>query len=138
MHYKFELMDETLYLTVNLIDRFLAAQPVVRKKLQLVGVTAMLLACKFEEVSVPVVEDFIVISDKAYSRKEVLEMVYITKSIYLLYFLNIIRFRIYDLLVCLQEKLMINTLQFNLSIPTPYVFMRRFLKAAQADKKVCI
>ena len=82
MHYKFELMDETLYLTVNLIDRFLAAQPVVRKKLQLVGVTAMLLACKFEEVSVPVVEDFIVISDKAYSRKEVLEMVYITKSIY--------------------------------------------------------
>ena len=74
-------MDETLYLTVNLIDRFLAAQPVVRKKLQLVGVTAMLLACKYEEVSVPVVEDFIVISDKAYSRKEVLEMVYKTKSI---------------------------------------------------------
>lgn len=139
MHYKFELMDETLYLTVNLIDRFLAAQPVVRKKLQLVGVTAMLLACKYEEVSVPVVEDFIVISDKAYSRKEVLEMVYKTKSIYLFPFLNnIIRFRIYDLLVCLQEKLMINTLQFNLSIPTPYVFMRRFLKAAQADKKVCI
>jgi len=74
-------MDETLYLTVNLIDRFLAAQPVVRKKLQLVGVTAMLLACKYEEVSVPVVEDFIVISDRAYSRKEVLDMVDLTKSI---------------------------------------------------------
>ncbi|XP_059637619.1 G2/mitotic-specific cyclin-2-like [Cornus florida] len=108
VHYKFELMDETLYLTVNLIDRFLAAQPVVRKKLQLVGVTAMLLACKYEEVSVPVVEDLILISDKAYSRKEVLEM----------------------------EKTMINTLQFNLSVPTPYVFMRRFLKAAQSDKKL--
>lgn len=75
VHYKFELMEETLYLTVNLIDRFLAVQPVVRKKLQLVGVTAMLLACKYEEVSVPVVEDLILISDKAYSRKEVLEMV---------------------------------------------------------------
>ncbi|KAB1203542.1 Cyclin-B2-4 [Morella rubra] len=108
VHYKFELMDETLYLTINLIDRFLAAQPVVRKKLQLVGVTAMLLACKYEEVSVPVVEDFIVISDKAYSRKEVLEM----------------------------EKLIVNALQFNLSVPTTYVFMRRFLKAAQADKKL--
>jgi hypothetical protein len=81
VHYKFELMEETLFLTVNLIDRFLAAQPVVRKKLQLVGVTAMLLACKYEEVSVPVVEDFIVISDRAYSRKEVLEMVYLTRSI---------------------------------------------------------
>ncbi|XP_062165557.1 G2/mitotic-specific cyclin-2-like [Alnus glutinosa] len=108
VHYKFELMDETLYLTVNLIDRFLAAQPVVRKKLQLVGVTAMLLACKYEEVSVPVVEDFIVISDRAYSRKEVLDM----------------------------EKLIVNALQFNLSVPTAYVFMRRFLKAAQAGKKL--
>ncbi|XP_057468780.1 G2/mitotic-specific cyclin-2 [Actinidia eriantha] len=108
VHYKFELMEETLYLTVNLIDRFLAVQPVVRKKLQLVGVTAMLLACKYEEVSVPVVEDLILISDKAYSRKEVLDM----------------------------EKLMVNTLQFNLSVPTQYVFMRRFLKAAQSDKKL--
>ncbi|XP_038715611.1 cyclin-B2-4-like isoform X1 [Tripterygium wilfordii] len=108
VHYKFELMEETLYLTINLIDRFLAVQPMVRKKLQLVGVTAMLLACKYEEVSVPVVEDLILISDKAYSRKEVLEM----------------------------EKLMINTLLFNLSVPTPYVFMRRFLKATQADKKL--
>ncbi|KAL2232109.1 UNVERIFIED_CONTAM: Cyclin-B2-3 [Sesamum indicum] len=108
VHYKFELMDETLYLTVNLIDRFLAVQSVVRKKLQLVGVTAMLLACKYEEVSVPVVEDLILISDRAYSRKEVLDM----------------------------EKLMVNTLQFNLSLPTPYVFMRRFLKAAQSDKRL--
>ncbi|XP_030447165.1 G2/mitotic-specific cyclin-2 [Syzygium oleosum] len=108
VHYKFELMDETLYLTVNLIDRFLAVQPVVKKKLQLVGVTAMLLACKYEEVSVPVVEDLILISDKAYSRKEVLEM----------------------------ERLMVNTLHFNMSVPTPYVFMRRFLKAAQSDKKL--
>ncbi|XP_022940020.1 LOW QUALITY PROTEIN: G2/mitotic-specific cyclin-2-like [Cucurbita moschata] len=108
VHYKFELMEETLYLTVNLIDRFLAVQSVVRKKLQLVGVTAMLIACKYEEVSVPVVDDLILISDKAYSRKEILDM----------------------------EKLMVNTLQFNLSVPTLYVFMRRFLKAAQSDREL--
>ncbi|KAI3938163.1 hypothetical protein MKW98_018719 [Papaver atlanticum] len=108
VHYKFELMDETLYLTVNLIDRFLERKTVLRKKLQLVGVTAMLLACKYEEVSVPVVEDLILISDKAYTRKEVLDM----------------------------EKSMVNTLQFNMSVPTPYTFMRRFLKAAQPDKKL--
>lgn len=106
VHYKFELMDETLFLTVNLIDRFLERCVVARKKLQLVGVTAMLLACKYEEVSVPIVEDFVLISDKAYTRKDVLDM----------------------------EKLMVNTLQFNMSVPTPYVFMRRFLKAAQSDK----
>ncbi|XP_027177602.1 G2/mitotic-specific cyclin-2-like [Coffea eugenioides] len=80
----------------------------VRKKLQLVGVTAMLLACKYEEVSVPVLEVLILISDRAYSRNDVLEM----------------------------ESFMINTLQFNLSVPTSYVFMRRFLKAAQSNKKL--
>ncbi|WOL16781.1 G2/mitotic-specific cyclin-2-like isoform X2 [Canna indica] len=108
VHHKFELMDETLFLTVNIIDRFLARQTVGRKKLQLVGVTAMLLACKYEEVSVPVVEDLILLSKRTYTRAEVLEM----------------------------EKLIINTLQFNLSVRTPYVFMRRFLKAAQSDKKL--
>ena len=38
--------------------------------------------------------------------------------------------------MALQEKLMVNTLQFNLSVPTLYVFMRRFLKAAQSDREV--
>ncbi|XP_030943898.1 G2/mitotic-specific cyclin-2-like [Quercus lobata] len=108
VHCKFELMDETLFLTVNLIDRFLEHQTVLRKKLQLVGLTAMLLACKYEEVSVPIVEDLVMISDKAYTREEVLDM----------------------------ERFMVNTLQFKLSVPTPYVFMRRFLKAAQSDKKL--
>ena len=68
-------MDETLFLTINLIDRFLERCTVTRKKLQLVGVTAMLLACKYEEVSVPLVEDFVLISDNAYTRIEVLDMV---------------------------------------------------------------
>lgn len=48
----------------------------VRKKLQLVGLIALLLACKYEEVSVPVVEDLIFISDKAYTRQDLLEMVH--------------------------------------------------------------
>ncbi|XVF77036.1 hypothetical protein PTKIN_Ptkin14bG0007600 [Pterospermum kingtungense] len=108
VHDKYDLRGETLFLTVNLIDRFLSRQTVVRKKLQLVGLVAMLLAWKYEEVSVPVVEDLILVSDKAYSRKEILEM----------------------------ERLMLNTLQFNMSLPTPYVSMRGFLKAAQSDKKL--
>ncbi|TVU14886.1 hypothetical protein EJB05_38383 [Eragrostis curvula] len=108
VHYKFELMDETLFLTVNIIDRFLEKQVVPRKKLQLVGVTAMLLACKYEEVSVPVVEDLVLISDRAYTKGQILEM----------------------------EKLILNTLHFNMLVPTPYVFMRRFLKAADSDKQL--
>ncbi|KAK1684734.1 hypothetical protein QYE76_045582 [Lolium multiflorum] len=108
VHYKFELMEETLFLTVNLIDRFLEKEVVPRKKLQLVGMTAMLLACKYEEVAVPVVEDLVIISDRAYTKGEVLEM----------------------------EKWILNTLEFNMSVPTPYVFLRRFLKAADSDRKL--
>jgi cyclin B len=68
-------MQETLFLTINLIDRFLAKQNVVRKKLQLVGLVAMLLACKYEEVDIPVVLDLIYISDNGYTRKDILDMV---------------------------------------------------------------
>ncbi|PHT94990.1 hypothetical protein T459_02872 [Capsicum annuum] len=35
-----------------------------------------------------------------------------------------------------EEKLMVNALQFNMTVPTTYVFMRRFLKASQPNKKV--
>eukprot|EP00249_Psilotum_nudum_P012952 c24068_g2_i1 orf=132-572(-) len=35
-----------------------------------------------------------------------------------------------------MEKLMLNTLRFNLTVPTPYVFIVRFLKAAASDKQL--
>eukprot|EP00897_Mesotaenium_endlicherianum_P005340 jgi/Mesen1/4834/ME000243S04010 len=106
VHLKFKLLPETLYLTCNLIDRFLAVTPVLRRNLQLVGVTAMLLASKYEEIWAPEVKDFVYISDNAYTKDQILAM----------------------------EKLMLNTLKFNLTVPTPYVFTARFLKAAQTEK----
>ncbi|GAQ89765.1 Cyclin B and related kinase-activating proteins [Klebsormidium nitens] len=108
VHLKFKLTPETLFLTTNLIDRFLALHPVTRKHLQLVGVTAMLIASKYEEIWAPEVKDFVYISDNAYDKDQILAM----------------------------EKLMLNTLKFNLTVPTPYVFMCRYLKAAAADKQL--
>ena len=107
VHLKFKLMPETLFLTHNLIDRFLSKKVVTRKNLQLVGVTAMLLASKYEEIWAPEVRDFVYISDKAYSREQILDM----------------------------EKQMLNTLGFHLTVPTPYQFLSRFYKAAGADKQ---
>ena len=75
VHLKFKLMSETLFLTTNLIDRFLTKESVSRKNLQLVGVTAMLLAAKYEEIWAPEVRDFVYISDKAYNRQQILDMV---------------------------------------------------------------
>lgn len=102
VHIKFKLMPETLYLTVNLIDRFLEAKQVTRKHLQLVGVTAMLVASKYEEIWAPEVRDFVYISDRAYNRDQILNM----------------------------EKIMLNVLRFNLTVPTHLHFMQRFVKAA--------
>lgn len=66
VHLKFKLLPETLFLTVNIIDRYLAKEQVVRSKLQLVGVTSMLIASKYEEIYAPEVRDFEYITDKAY------------------------------------------------------------------------
>uniref|UniRef100_A0A3Q2CZ77 G2/mitotic-specific cyclin-B2 n=1 Tax=Cyprinodon variegatus TaxID=28743 RepID=A0A3Q2CZ77_CYPVA len=74
VHSRFQLLQETLYLTVAILDRFLQVQPVSRRKLQLVGVTAMLVACKYEEMYSPEVGDFAYITDDAFSKPQILEM----------------------------------------------------------------
>jgi len=105
VHIKFKLLQETLYLTATLIDRFLAKTPVERTRLQLVGVTAMLIASKYEEIYAPEVRDFVYITDNAYQTEEILEM----------------------------ERQMLLVLGFELSNPLPLHFLRRGSKAARAD-----
>ena len=53
VHLKFKLMPETLFLTTNVMDRYLGTQNVERKNLQLVGMTALLIASKYEEIWAP-------------------------------------------------------------------------------------
>jgi cyclin B len=73
VHLKFKLYPETLYLTINLIDRYLEKEVVHRQHLQLVGVTSMLIASKYEEIYAPEVRDFVYITDKAYTKEEILK-----------------------------------------------------------------
>eukprot|EP01017_Pseudomicrothorax_dubius_P039063 TRINITY_DN5946_c0_g1_i2.p1 TRINITY_DN5946_c0_g1~~TRINITY_DN5946_c0_g1_i2.p1 ORF type:complete len:303 (-),score=58.52 TRINITY_DN5946_c0_g1_i2:158-1066(-) len=107
VHSKFKLLPETLYLTTNLIDRYLEKVPVTRQKLQLVGVAAMLIACKYEEIYAPEVKDFVFVTDKAYTREEILEM----------------------------EGSMLSVLEFNLTIPSSYRFCERFAFVGGVDEK---
>merc|ERR1712157_401058 len=65
---------ETLFLTVNIIDRYLSVKPVARKKLQLLGVVAMLIAAKFEEIDPPRVHELSYLTDKTCSKKDILNM----------------------------------------------------------------
>ncbi|XP_058072125.1 putative cyclin-B3-1 isoform X1 [Magnolia sinica] len=108
VHLKFELMQETLFLMVELLDRFLSAVTIKKDEMQLVGLTALLLASKYEDFWHPKIKDLISISSNLYTRDQMLDM----------------------------EKLILKKLMFRLNAPTPYVFMLRFLKASQADKKL--
>ncbi|KAJ8766820.1 hypothetical protein K2173_008374 [Erythroxylum novogranatense] len=107
VHRKFELMPETLYLTLNIVDRFLAVKVVPRRELQLVGISSMLIACKYEEIWAPEVNDFVCISDNAYIREQVLAM----------------------------EKAILGKLEWYLTVPTPYVFLLRYVKASVPSDK---
>ncbi|KAH6774826.1 Cyclin family protein [Perilla frutescens var. frutescens] len=107
VHKKFELVPESLYLTINIVDRFLAAKSVSRRELQLAGISSMLIACKYEEIWAPEVSDFIAISDNAYVREKVL----------------------------LMEKAILGKLEWYLTVPTPYVFLVRYIKASVPSDK---
>lgn len=75
VHLKYQLSAETLFLTVDIIDQFLGKQEVVKKELQLVGITALWIAAKYHEVyQVPKMSNLVYISDNAYTKKDILEM----------------------------------------------------------------
>ncbi len=74
VHFKFGFMDETLFMTVFIIDRYLSVNQISRKKFQLLGITALLIACKHEEIDLPKINDFTYITDNAYVKEEVITM----------------------------------------------------------------
>ncbi|GER32505.1 cyclin A2 [Striga asiatica] len=105
---EYKMASDTLYLTVNLIDRFLSHHYIEKQKLQLLGVTCMLIASKYEEIYAPRVEEFCFITDNTYTKDEVVKM----------------------------ETCVLNCLSFQLSVPTTKKFLRRFLRAAQVSYEV--
>merc|ERR1712088_724806 len=110
VHQQFSLLQETLFLAVAILDRYMQerAEKVERKKLQLVGVTSMFIAAKYEEMYAPEIGDFVYITDNAYSESQIRE----------------------------QEVEMIKHLNFCLERPLPLHFLRRFSKVAQVDTTI--
>jgi len=74
VHAKFKLLPETLYLTINLIDRYFSIFNVQKSDVQLVGVASLLIATKYEEIYPPTVKDFIYLTDNTYTRKQIIAM----------------------------------------------------------------
>ncbi|WVZ71544.1 hypothetical protein U9M48_020119 [Paspalum notatum var. saurae] len=108
VQHRLVLMPETLYLTVYIIDKYLSMESVPRKELQLVGISAMLIASKYEEIWAPLVKDLLCLCDNTFSREQVLT----------------------------KEKVILDKLHWNLTVPTMYMFIVRYLKAAMGDKEL--
>ncbi|XP_054797038.1 cyclin-A1-4-like isoform X2 [Prosopis cineraria] len=105
---EYRLVPDTLYLTVNYIDRYLSGNAMNRQKLQLLGVACMMIASKYEEICAPQVEEFCYITDNTYFKEEVLQM----------------------------ESAVLNFLKFEMTAPTTKCFLRRFVRAAQGVNEV--
>merc|ERR1712240_745441 len=104
---QFKLLQETLFSTISIVDRFLSIEglTITRSKLRLVGVAAMFLASKVEEVYAPACSDFVYITDNAYTEDAIKQM----------------------------EIKILQTLKFNLFEPLSLHFLRRFSKAGDVD-----
>lgn len=108
VHEQFHLLPETFQLAVAIIDRYLQeVKNTKRSHLQLVGVTALFIAAKYEELFPPAITDFIYITDDTYTGKQIRQM----------------ELQIFKVLDC------------NLSRPLPIHFLRRFSKAAEAEDR---
>ncbi len=105
VHTRFHLLPETLFLAVNIIDRFLSAKVVQLDRLQLVGVTAMFIASKYEEVLSPHVANFRHVADDGFTESEILS----------------------------AERYVLAALNYDLSYPNPMNFLRRISKADSYD-----
>ncbi|KAI0391620.1 cyclin-like protein [Xylariaceae sp. FL0594] len=105
VHTRFHLLPETLFLAINTIDRFLSKKVVQLDRLQLVGITAMFLASKYEEVLSPHVVNFKHVADDGFSEEEILS----------------------------AERYILGALNYDLSYPNPMNFLRRISKADNYD-----
>jgi hypothetical protein len=104
---KFKLNQESLYLTVNIIDRYLTLIQMEKQKFQLLGIAAILIASKFEEIYAPELRDFVYICDNSFTRSEILGM----------------------------EYQILKTLDFNILTVYPYTFLSRYHFASGDSKK---
>lgn len=105
VHTKLHLLPETLFLAANAIDRFMTVRVVTMDKLQLVGITALLIAAKYEEVFPPVLNHYAILTGKTFDEADILG----------------------------AEKFMLQVLDFELSYPNPLNFLRRLSKADDYD-----
>ncbi|KAK1356789.1 hypothetical protein POM88_050045 [Heracleum sosnowskyi] len=105
---EYKLLSDTLYLTISYIDRYLSVNVLNMQKLQLLDVSSMLIAAKYEEINPPHVDDFCYITDNTYTKDEVVKM----------------------------EADVLKSLKFEMGNPTAKTFLRKYNSVAQKTQKI--
>lgn len=110
VHAKFKMSPETLYLTHQVVSRYLTLEHnIKRQQLQLVGLASFYMCSKYEDEYPPEIKDLIYICDKAYSQQELIDM----------------------------EWTILSKFNFNLLfVPTIYTFVSMFSFFGQFDKQM--
>jgi G2/mitotic-specific cyclin 2 len=107
VHARFQMLQETLFLFINILDRFLSVRPVALSKLQLVGITCFFIASKFEETYAPSVKEIAYLTDGQSSVNDVLK----------------------------AERYILKTIEWDLRYPGPMGWLRRGSKADDCEFK---
>jgi len=105
---EYDLKWQTLLLGVQIIDHYLQKTCVAERFLQLVGMTALLISAKMEEVQPLSGSQLVYISDHSYNIKELIRM----------------------------EQKLLNVLEWNVTFPTPYDFLSHLFVFFNNDKSI--
>lgn len=105
---EYDLQTETLFITTGIIDRFLSEMALPTSNFQLLGVSAMFIASKYEEIYPPNLYQFVEVTDDTYSGQQ----------------------------ICQMEQEILKTLNFRISVPTVVYFLRQIFAYNKFAKKV--
>ena len=94
VHLKFNFKQETLYITIFIIDAYLSMKRIERSNFQLLGVTALFIACKQNEIFFRKINEYAFITDNAYKEEDIKNM----------------------------ENKILDALDFNILFPSPLTF----------------
>ena len=100
VHNKLNFKEETLYITIYIIDSYLSKKSIERKRFQLLGTTALLIATKLNEIYCRRIIDYVLLTDNAYTKDDIKRM----------------------------EEEIVKTLNFNFLIPSPLSFFEIIIK----------
>jgi G2/mitotic-specific cyclin 1/2 len=107
VHARFRLVPESLFLSINILDRFLSRRPISLSKFQLVGVSCFFIAAKFEETMAPAVSEVAYLARGQYTVQEILQ----------------------------AERYVLKVIDWDLRYSGPMGWLRRGSKADDCDEK---